>query len=418
MSGAPDGPPAAPARRGGRGPIVVEPLGGTPVAAQRVEVVERKGVGHPDTICDGVAERVSVELCRAYLDAVGRVLHHNADKGLLVAGRTAPRLGGGAVLEPMRLLVGDRATTDVGGTRIDAAGIAEAAARGWLREHLRHVDPARHVLVESTLKPGSVELTDLFGRADVGANDTSAAVGYAPLSETECLVIAAERHLNGAAVHAAFPEAGQDVKVMGCRVDRTLELTVAVAFVDRFVPTAAAYVERKEALRRDVEAHLAARLATLDAVTVAVNTLDDPARGEGGMYLTVLGTSAEGADCGQVGRGNRVNGVIPLNRPTGSEAAAGKNPVRHVGKIYTLLSHHIADRIHREVPGVDEVYVWLCSQIGRPIDDPWLASAQVRPAAGAALADVAPAAERVMERELAAIGAFTERLVRGELPVW
>lgn len=419
MSGEEDGRRrAGPTGRSGRGPIVVERLSAAPVAEQRVEVVERKGVGHPDTICDGVAECVSVALCRAYMDAFGRVLHHNADKGLLVAGRTAPRLGGGAVLEPMRLLVGDRATTEVGAARIDVAGIAETAARGWLRENLRYVDPARHVVVESTLKPGSVELTDLFGRTAIGANDTSAAVGYAPLSETERLVIAAERYLNGAEVQAAFPEAGQDVKVMGCRTDRRLGLTVALAFVDRFVPTGAAYFERKEALRRNLEAYLSARSTTLDAVTVALNTLDDPARGEGGMYLTVLGTSAEGADGGQVGRGNRVNGVIPLNRPTGSEAAAGKNPVRHVGKIYTLLSHHIADHMHREVPGIDEVYVWLCSQIGRPIDDPWLASAQVRLAAGAMLADVAPAAERVMARELAAIGAFTERLVRGELAVW
>lgn len=401
-----------------RNPIVVEPLGGTPVAAQRVEIVERKGVGHPDTICDAVAERVSVELCRAYLDAVGRVLHHNADKGFLIAGRTLPRLGGGEVLEPMRLLVGDRATTDVGGRHFDVAAIATAAARGWIGAHLRYVDPERHFVVESTLKPGSVELTDLFGRETIGANDTSAAMGYAPLSETERLVIAAERYLNGSTFQAAFPEAGQDIKVMACRTDATLGLTVALAFVDRFVQSAAAYFERKEAIRRDLQAHLSAQLEHLDAVTVDLNTLDDPTRGEGGMYLTVLGTSAEGGDCGQVGRGNRVNGVIPLNRPIGSEAAAGKNPVRHVGKIYTLLTHHIADRIQREVPGIDEVYVWLCSQIGRPIDDPWLASAQVRPAAGADVRELSPAVEQVFARELAAIGGFTERLTRGELPVW
>lgn len=399
-------------------PIVVETLSGTPVPRQRVEIVERKGVGHPDTICDGVAEQVSVALCRAYVEAMGRVLHHNADKALLVAGRTAPRLGGGVVLDPMRLIIGDRATDAAGGRRFDVHGIAEAAARDWLRAHLRHVDPDRHVVVESALKPGSAELTDLFGRGRPGANDTSAAVGYAPLSETERLVIAAERHINGAAFQAAFPEAGQDVKVMGCRTDGMLGLTVAVAFVDRHVPTAAAYFERKEAMRAHLTAGLSADLVTLDGIDVRVNTLDDPARGEGGMYLTVLGTSAEGADCGQVGRGNRVNGVIPLHRPIGSEAAAGKNPIRHVGKVYTQLSHHIARCIHAEVPGVEEAYVWLCSQIGRPIDDPWLASAQVHPQPGTDVRDLAPAVEVIVARELAAVEAFTGRLTRGELGVW
>lgn len=398
--------------------IVVEAPSGAPVARRRVEIVERKGVGHPDTICDGVAERVSVELSRVYLEAVGQVLHHNIDKGLLVAGRTAPRPGGGTILEPMRLVIGDRATAEAGDQRFDVHGIAAAAARAWLREHLPHIDPERHIVVESALKPGSAELTDLFSRQRLGANDTSAAVGYAPLSETERLVIAAERAINGAAFQAAFPEAGQDVKVMGCRTDGMLGLTVAVAFVDRHVPSAAAYFERKEAMRAHLTAGLSADLVTLDGIDVRVNTLDDPARGEGGMYLTVLGTSAEGADCGQVGRGNRVNGVIPLHRPIGSEAAAGKNPIRHVGKVYTQLSHHIARCIHAEVPGVEEAYVWLCSQIGRPIDDPWLASAQVHPQPGTDVRDLAPAVEVIVARELAAVEAFTGRLTRGELGVW
>ena len=70
---------------------------------------------------------------------------------------------------------------------------------------------------------------------------------------------------------------------------------------------------------------------------VEIRTRHD--RGAGGMYLTVLGTSADGADGGQVGRGNRVNGLISLHRPMSTEAAAGKNPVSHVGKIYNLLAH-------------------------------------------------------------------------------
>lgn len=398
--------------------IIVEELKQTPVEQQRAELVERKGTGHPDSICDAIMEQVSVALCREYLATFGRILHHNIDKGLLVAGRTEPRLGGGVVTEPMRLVFGDRATAEYKGKRIDVGAIAEAGAQDWLRRNLRFVDPQRHLVFQNELKEGSPELTDIFERDVIGANDTSAAVGYAPLTETERIVFATERYLNSAEFKATFPEAGEDVKVMGYRRDRDLLLTVALAFVDRFVPDAETYFARKEQIHIALEEYLAREQRTLDRITVTINTLDDPARGAGGMYLTVLGTSAEGGDCGQVGRGNKVNGVIALNRPMSTEAAAGKNPVSHVGKIYTLLTHRMAAEIYASVPGLREVYVWLCSQIGRPINRPLIASAQLITQQGVTLADVQPAVESVIEHELAMIGDFTARLARGELPVW
>jgi S-adenosylmethionine synthetase len=205
---------------------------------------------------------------------------------------------------------------------------------------------------------------------------------------------------------------------MGVRRDRDLTLTIALAFVDRFVPEARSYFSRKEEMRQALTEYLTGRLHALDRVAVQLNTLDDASRGEGGMYLTVLGTSAEGGDCGQVGRGNRVNGVMSLNRPMSAEAAAGKNPVSHVGKIYTLLTHHIAGQVVQHVPGVAEVYVWLCSQIGQPIDAPWIAAAQVVLQDGVALPDVQPAIEAVMTQQLADVHDFEKRLARGEWPVW
>jgi len=398
--------------------IILEELKQTPVEQQRVELVERKGTGHPDSICDAIMEQVSVALCREYLDKFGRILHHNIDKGLLVAGRTQPRPGGGSVLEPMRLVFGDRATAEYRGKRIDVGAIAEAGARDWVRQNLRFVEPEKHIVFQNELKEGSPELTDIFERDVIGANDTSAAVGYAPLTETERIVFATERYLNSKEFKQHFPEAGEDVKVMGYRRDRELVLTVALAFVDRFVPDAKTYFARKQEIQVALEEYLAREQRTLDRTTVTINTLDDPARGEGGMYLTVLGTSAEGGDCGQVGRGNKVNGVIALNRPMSTEAAAGKNPVSHVGKIYSLLTHRIAAEIYASVPGLREIYVWLCSQIGKPIDQPLIASAQLILQQGVTLADVKPAVESVVEHELATISDFTARLARGELPVW
>jgi S-adenosylmethionine synthetase len=302
--------------------------------------------------------------------------------------------------------------------RIPVGEIAEATAKGWLRGHLRFVDPSKHIVFQNEIKPGSPELTDIFERDVVGANDTSAGVGYAPLSETEKLVLAVERHLNSTAFKAAHPEAGEDIKVMGYRFGRELTLTVALAFVDRFIPDEKTYFGRKGAIHDELQDFVERWSHGMEAVTIDINTLDEPSRGSSGMYLTVLGTSAEGGDGGQVGRGNRVNGVIAFNRPATTEAAAGKNPVSHVGKIYNLLSHEIAERIILEVEGLREVTVYLCSQIGHPIDQPLVAAAQVILSDGAAMGDVRGAVHEVIDRELAGIRRFTERLIQGELKVW
>jgi S-adenosylmethionine synthetase len=136
------------------------------------------------------------------------------------------------------------------------------------------------------------------------------------------------------------------------------------------------------------------------------------------MYLTVLGTSAEGADCGQVGRGNRANGLISFRRPMSMEATAGKNPTNHVGKIYSVLTHKIAREIHSRVPGIEEVYVWLGSQIGRPIADPAHASVHVVLHSGLGLDEVSRDVQEVIHQELSGMDSLTMSLARGELRIW
>ncbi len=89
------------------------------------------------------------------------------------------------------------------------------------------------------------------------------------------------------------------------------------------------------------------------------------------IYLTVTGTSCESGDNGQVGRGNRINGLITPCHTMSLEAVAGKNPVSHVGKIYNLKAQEIANRIN-EAFKVKEVQVQLLSRIGKPINDPFV----------------------------------------------
>lgn len=76
-----------------------------PVEEQSVEIVERKGQGHPDYMADGISEYASLYLSRYYLSTFGVILHHNVDKTLVVGGQARPIFGGGEVIQPIYILV-------------------------------------------------------------------------------------------------------------------------------------------------------------------------------------------------------------------------------------------------------------------------------------------------------------------------
>lgn len=399
--------------------IAVFPLKSTPVEEQEIEIVERKGLGHPDSICDAIMDAVSVNLSKEYLDKFGVIMHHNIDKSLLVAGEVEVKFGGGVVKKPMKLIFGDRATFEASGVKIPVAEIAIQTAKEWIRGNLRFVDPEKHVKYQVEIQPGSQALTDIFRRGGkvLEANDTSAAVGWAPLTKTEKIVLNLEKYLNSKEFKSRFPETGEDVKVMGFRRGKNLNLTVSMAFVDRFIEDEEHYFDRKKNVLEDVNKFIEEHSNGFDKIHVELNTLDVHGRGIDGIYLTVLGTSADGADSGQVGRGNRVNGLISLNRPQCSEAAAGKNPVSHVGKIYNLLAHKIANRIYEEVSGIREVYVWMLSRIGQPINQPVITATQVIMEPSISFNSIKGKAEEIVKYELENIDEFTMELAYGRIPI-
>jgi S-adenosylmethionine synthetase len=399
--------------------IVIDELKRTPIDEQRIEIVERKGIGHPDTICDGIMNEVSVRLSKEYIKRFGAVMHHNIDKSLLVAGEVERKFGGGFVKVPMLLVFGDRATFEVGNVSVPVNEIAIQSAREWIKKNLRFVDPEKHIRYQVELKRGSTELTDIFKRKGkvLGANDTSAAVGYAPMTETEKIVLETERYLNSREFKKEFPMSGEDIKVMGYRKNSDLTLTIAMAFVDRFIESEEMYFKKKREILEATK-QFVSKKTDFKNIKIDINTLDKRGRGMGGIYLTVLGTSAEDADCGQVGRGNRVNGIIPLNRPVSSEAAAGKNPVSHVGKIYNVLSYKIAEKVYKNVPNIREVYIWLLSQIGKPIDQPTIAAAQIVMKNNKSIKSVEKQINKIIDDELAHIDKFCNQLINGKINIF
>lgn len=401
--------------------IVVENYPYPPIEQVEVELVERKGLGHPDYISDAAAEEASRALSLYYLKEFGHILHHNLDKVLLVGGQAQPRFGGGEVLSPIYIIVSGRATTEVrtsdGVTGVPVGSIIVGAVRKWLKENFRFLDPDRQVIVDYKIGRGSVDLVSLFEESSKVplANDTSFGSGFAPFSTLERLVLETERMLNSKEFKSRVPASGEDVKVMGLRRGRKIELTVANAIISSLVKDIDEYVNVKEEIKEAV-LDLASKIAPDYDVTVYVNTADIIRKENPIVYLTVTGTSAEHGDDGATGRGNRASGLITPLRPMSLEATSGKNPVSHVGKIYNVAAFEIAERVYREVKGVREVYVKLLSQIGRPIDDPLVANVKVNMEPGSRLtSDVKREIEAIVDDYLSNITKLTEKILRGEV---
>lgn len=387
-----------------------------------VELVERKGTGHPDYIADSASEEASRKLSLYYLKRYGAILHHNLDKTLLVGGQASPRFKGGEVLQPIYIIVSGRATTEVktdaGVESIPVGTIIIESVKEWIKQSFRYLDPEKHVVVDYKIGKGSTDLVGIFETAKKTAplsNDTSFGVGFAPYSKLENLVFQTERLLNSKEVKAKIPEIGEDIKVMGLRKGKSIELTIAMAIISQLVNDVNQYVAIKEEAKQLV-LDLASKIVPEYDVKVNINTGDKIDRGI--VYLTVTGTSAEHGDDGMTGRGNRATGLITPMRPMSLEATAGKNPVNHVGKIYNIVANLIAQKVSSEVKGIKNVQVEILGQIGRPIDDPLIANIQVNSETGNVTSEMKREIEGITDETLGSIIKISDLILEGKVTLF
>ena len=357
------------------------------------EIVERKGAGHPDTLADGTAEAVSRAYSGYCLDNFGAILHHNTDKTALLGGASEVAFGCGEMTAPVTALVNGRLTPALGDHVIPVGDIIGTAVRQYLGTALPLLDTTAHLVIRPRVShassPGAVlgqtasqpagrrfwfaprSLDDLAERRRMFSNDTSAGVGYAPFGIAERLAAGIESHLTSPDSLAARPYFGTDVKLMVIRDGRRVHVTACVPQIAGLTPDLEAYQARR-AEAREIIAGVAAGLAPGCEVDVAVNTRDDDVRRE--LYLTAIGSSIESGDEGVVGRGNRANGLISMLRPMSMEGVSGKNPVYHVGKLYSLAAQRAAEELHALTGRTFAVA--LVSQSGRDLEDPWQVLAQ------------------------------------------
>lgn len=400
--------------------VIINHLNSIPIDLKEFEIVERKGIGHPDTLTDGIIEEISRQLSLEYLNNFGKILHHNVDKAMITGGATHVEFGGGHFLKPIEITLSGRATSQVGSTIIPVTQIAIKSTHNYLKHVARNLGEYDYI-VESKISQGSRSLTSLVEPRMPKANDTSICVGYAPLSVLERTVLQTEKELNSKSFKSKFPEVGEDIKIMGCRTVKkgnskgerrdVIELTIAAAFVSKYVSSLSDYNSKKERLRENAQ-KIAERIAGSDYdIIVNVNTAD---KGDN-VYLTLTGLSCEMGDDGSAGRGNRVNGLISPMRIMTMESIAGKNPVSHIGKIYSVVAVKIANDICEL--GAEECNVYLQSKIGHPINKP-----------AAAIADIIWEKEKIEENRhrinsifqehLDSIPELTLEFVKGKKPVF
>lgn len=394
--------------------LEVLPLHAAGGDAAPVEVVERKGIGHPDTLCDAIAERASQLYARHCLAEYGLVAHHWFDKVMLVGGEAATGYGRGVLTRPYEIVFAGKAAFAVGGNAIPVDDLLATAARDVLGAVLKQFDPERDVRIRNMIvdhrgsgrddgryRPRSH--ADLLALDDPKrvSNDCNVLTGFAPLSRLEALVLDVERQLTSPGGLGNAPDVGVDVKIVGTRVGDEVELLANVPFIAAQVPSLAVYQRRCDEIAEFIREYARDR-HHIDA-GLTLNPAPPP-------YLTVTGSVADTGDVGMVGRGNRANGLITPMRPMSIEAASGKNPLDHTGKLYAQVAKQLAASL-AAVAGADVVVIISTSK-ARPLDDPDLVAIESeRPLPdGAAAAFAARCLSDVHEQSRA--------FIFGDEPLW
>ncbi len=397
------------------------------------EMCERKGKGHPDSVCDEAAEACSRALCNYYMKNYGRYFHHNVDKAALVGGAAQPAFGGGKIIDPQWFLIVGRAITELVDDKkkklekIPVGPLCLVAMRETLKKAFRWGNKLDdYIQFDYRVRSGSVDLTGVFdehAKAQVAqiplANDTSFGTGFAPFSDTEKITYEAEQLLNSAAFKKKVPACGEDIKVMTRRMGTKVSSTISCAMVSQYCNDLSEYLNAKATMVSAVK-DLAAKIIPNKEYDCAVNVGDiienksDPI-----VYLTITGTSAEAGDDGEVGRGNRANGLITPCRTMTLEACAGKNPVNHVGKLYSVFSNKISAKIVEEAKGdILECHLRILSQIGHPINDPWLCDVVIVPAANTNFANLQKAAQATTQSMLDDYVSLRDSIIAGKERIW
>lgn len=354
-----------------------------PLWDEDFETIERKGLGHPDTIADALAAKISQAYSKYTSTRFdGIILHHQIDKLMVIGGKTEVTFGHGRFTEPIRIIVAGRATYSFRNKKIPINSILKTTIFTYFKEAFPLV-PIKSIIIENYLTnyagPGTIlqskgAIVSMFdpkkknhvrGYEKLVANDTSYCVAYAPHSPLETSVLAVEKYLNDKKTKKIYPWLGKDIKIMAVRNYKDISITMCVPQIAKYVLSLNRYTENLDLIGKIIYKRFSDKLPNYK-IELSINTKDDYDKMN--VYLTVSGASLSG-DIGVAGRGNRINGLITSNRPMSMEGTNGKNPKYYSGFIYANLTKRISTSIFNLLK--EPCIVEVVSQNGGLLKDPW-----------------------------------------------
>lgn len=331
-----------------------------------IEIVERKGIGHPDTIADALANECSRKYSLACLEKYGAVLHHNIDKFYFGGGWVFNDFGHIDKKKPIIARVNGRISKGVGNDNIDVDGLLRSTIREYVKTVLPHIDLdndlvidlnyTQHTKFKNWFSPESLE--DVPDAKKPSANDTSVCIAHYPMTTCETLAFELEhffwlRNEKGYPV-PKFKNIGQDIKVMVTRIGNDINVVLCIPVIASYVNNQEEYDEIVSGYEKQLQ-DLGNCICenTQFTVSVRVNEIEGVHYRK---YMLAIGTCAECGEEGIVGRGNNFNGIIPVLRSHSMEASFGKNPRYHSGRVLSYLCDKLSKKIYEELGVKNSIY--------------------------------------------------------------
>ena len=204
-----------------------------------VEIVERKGIGHPDSLSDIIAEYFSNVYSRYCLDKYDVVLNHWFDKILISGGEAILKPGNSKVIKKPKVYLFGKITSIQNGNIPIKELFTDVVFKVFNSIFSLTKESMPEIVIDVNSGIGAEHLPSFYKydpqsnvhvHEDVlRSNDTVFVVGYAPYSKLESYVCELENYINSKSFKEIHPYTGYDVKVLAQRIQNNLYVEMRLA---------------------------------------------------------------------------------------------------------------------------------------------------------------------------------------------
>jgi len=324
-----------------------------------IEIVERKGIGHPDTLADKLAEELSRVYSIYCLKNFNCILHHNIDKLYIGGGLFVMKKNKITKINPIRVELNGRVSNTMNGKKIDLEKLFVPVIKEYLSTVIPRLNPETdlNIIINCTqyskrefwYTPRNIN--DVPDSGKLFAADTALCVNHSTKTFCERLTFELEQSFwnynEKGYASPKFSKIGQDIKVMVSRIHNDIVATVCMPVYKDVYSTHEEYnniIKFHEARLTKIANHM--NFDKKYNINIEINRLPDGAYRN---YSLVVGSCIECGEEGIVGRGNNSQGLISSFREHTVEAPCGKNPRYHTGRIVNFLANNATSRIFEEL---------------------------------------------------------------------